>query len=241
MSNDQEYPDLTTELHARTKDSHDESNKLVNIKVLVALTDPVLYGSVLKDFFFVFQAIEDGLEMLRDNEYIFPLRNRLWYRQEEFDKDVAYFLGSDWKSHHQPSKAVKRYQERISEVIRDDPLLMIAYASTMHVAMFAGGQILRPLVKKTLGLKEENGMAIFNYTTDSKTVRTELKNTLNNLKLDKQTVDKIVVEKKLIFKMNNSIAANVSVSYGAMQRLLKWFLLVVLAIIAIIMFIKAIY
>ena len=43
----QETP-FSVELHQRTKDVHDASDKLINVKLLVALTDTSIYGSVLK-------------------------------------------------------------------------------------------------------------------------------------------------------------------------------------------------
>ena len=39
---------FSLELHQRTKDVHDASDKLINVKLLIALTDINVYGSVLK-------------------------------------------------------------------------------------------------------------------------------------------------------------------------------------------------
>ena len=39
---------FSVELHQRTKDVHDQSDKLINLKLAIALTDTSVYGSVLK-------------------------------------------------------------------------------------------------------------------------------------------------------------------------------------------------
>ena len=39
---------FSVELHQRTKDVHDASDKLINVKLVIALTDTAVYGSVLK-------------------------------------------------------------------------------------------------------------------------------------------------------------------------------------------------
>ena len=39
---------FNVELHRRTKDVHDTSDKLINLKLVIALTDMRIYGSVLK-------------------------------------------------------------------------------------------------------------------------------------------------------------------------------------------------
>lgn len=240
MEETKTYPDLCTELHQRTKKVHDKSNKMAMWKLPIALTDIKVYGSVLKDFCFVFQTIEDGLDIHKDKDYISPLRRKLWYRAEQFEKDVTFYLGSDWKSQYQPSAAGKKYLDRLNEIIETDPLLLVAYVATIHLGMLAGGQIMKGIIKKTLGLNGDEGTEVFAYD-DPKSVKMQLKDTINNLGLDREAIEKIFVEKNLVFQMNGDVIANVPVTLGSFQRLFKFIIVVIVLLIIVLMSISNLF
>lgn len=61
---------FSMELHQRTKDVHDDSDKLINVKLLVALTDTKIYGSVLKVCVFVDHDLFCHLFMLSCHNYL---------------------------------------------------------------------------------------------------------------------------------------------------------------------------
>jgi len=232
---------FSVELHQRTKDVHDASDKLINVKLLVALTDTRIYGSVLKDFYFVYRAIEDALESCRDDEYIFPLRDPRMYRAAALEQDVAYFLGENWSDHEEPSPATKKYLSRIEYATSSNPALLIAYAHSMFLASLAGGQILGAIVKRTLGLSGDEGLAFFDYgDINTKALRAEFKEKVNALDIDRETKEKIIEEKKLVFKMNNEIASQVKLSLEGFRRILQFLLIVVIVIYAVVFVAKSI-
>jgi len=239
MSESEPKPELETpfslELHQRTKDVHDASDKLINIKLIVALTDSRIYGSVLKDFYFVYRAIEEALDSCRDSEFIFPLRDPRMYRAAALEQDVAFFLGDDWAEREQPSPPAKKYLSRIDYLKATNPVMLIAYAHSMFLASLAGGQILGAIVKRTLGLSGDDGLAFFDYgDINTKALRSEFKERVNGLEIDRPTKEEIIEEKKLVFKMNNEIASEVRLSLSGFSRLMKLLLLVVLAIAVLI-------
>merc|ERR1739838_1073213 len=235
-------PPFSVELHRRTKDVHDASDKLINLKLIVALTDSRIYGSVLKDFYFVYRAIEEALDSCRDSEFIFPLRDPRMYRAAALEQDVAFFLGDDWADHEEPSPATKKYLSRIDYVKATNPVMLFAYAHSMFLASLAGGQILGAIIKRTLGLSGDDGLAFFDYgDIDTKALRSEFKERVNALEIDRPTKEEIIVEKKLVFKLNNEIASQVQLSLSGFSRLLKLFLLVVLVIAMLIFMMKLIW
>merc|ERR1712168_637859 len=234
----QETP-FSVELHERTKEIHDASDKLINVKLLVALTDTSIYGSVLKDFYFVYRAIEDALESCRDEEHVFPLRDPRMYRAAALEQDVAYFLGEDWMSKEQPSPPAKKYLSRIEFVASTNPELLIAYAHSMFLASLAGGQIIGGIIKRTLGLAGDEGLAFFDYgDINTKALRSEFKEKLNSMEIDAKTKEQIVEEKKLVFRMNNEIASQVQLSAKGFSRLIKLFSMIVIALVFLVFFVK---
>lgn len=115
------------EMRKRTKNVHDESDKIINMRLLAALTDTKLYALVLRDFYEVYRVIEDCLNDNRDNQYI----HRIWKivqaslrRQEAFKQDLSYYGFNE----SQPcSAAAEEYVNRIYEVSKNEPELLIGY------------------------------------------------------------------------------------------------------------------
>jgi len=223
---------LSAQLHSRTKDVHDASDKLINVKLMVALTDVQVYGTVLKDFFHVYRAIEDGLDQCRDDPRIFGLRDPRWFRAAQLEQDVAFFLGPKYDA--EPSPAAKKYLDRISYVVSTDPLLLVAYAHSMFLASLAGGQILGAIVKRTLGLSTDEGLAFFDYgDVNSKSLRSEFKTKIDEIEINDKDKDRLIEEKKLVFRMNNEIASQVKLSWNGFSRIMKLVLLFILVVLTL--------
>ena len=235
------YPDLCTELHQRTLKAHDTSNKLVNLKLLVALTDAKLYGLVLKDFYYVFQAIEDSLEVYQcqDEEFILALRNPRWYRASQLAQDVTFFLGPDWRKQNPPSPAAVKYVDRINYVMEKEPVLIFAHAQTMFMAALAGGQILKKIVRKGLGLTGSDGLLFFEFPDDNVvSVKADIRSSVNGLKMEKKMIDRVVAEKELIFQLNNGIAANVELSLMSFRRIGMFLLICIVICLLLVVVVK---
>jgi len=217
-----EYSDLCAELHGRTQKIHDESNRLTNLKLLIALTDSKLYGQVLKDFYHVFKAIEDGLEVYQcaDEKYVLPLRNPRWYRSAQLAQDVEFFLGAEWQKAYPPSAAAVKYLDRVAYVMDKEPVLIFAHAQTQFMAALAGGQILKKIVSRTLGLKGPDGLAFFEFPGDNAvSVRSHIKGNVNAMEMEADMVDRMIKEKEIVFALNDGIAAEVTLSIWSFRRL----------------------
>jgi len=63
-----------------------------------------------------------------------------------------------------PTPAVQTYLERIDMLSADNPHLLVAHAYTQHLAMLAGGQVLRWSVRCTMQIaRGDPGTAIFEF------------------------------------------------------------------------------
>lgn len=218
-------PDVPFEIDLHgIEEIHDASNRFINVKLLIALTNKRIYGSILKDYFFIYYAIEESLESCRDEKRIFALRDQRVYRSSALYKDVTFFLGDRWMDKEGPSPTAKKYMSRIEYVRFSRPELLIAYAKTMFLASFSGGKTIRGIVKKTLGLRGDEGLAFFDYgEMNRRRLRAEYKEKLRSIdsELDCETKQKIIEETKLVLAMNNSIAAQVQITNSGISKLLK--------------------
>ena len=116
----------------KTRKIHDESDRLVNLKLVVVLTDPVLYGKAINEFYYVYMTLESALEQCRDHPLIAPVLMRDLFRAAAFEKDLAFYLGNQWKN-FSPSSPTSAYCDRILAVCNDNPILLIAYVANMEL------------------------------------------------------------------------------------------------------------
>lgn len=62
-----------------------------------------------------------------------------------------------------PLPATVAYAKRLAEVAASKPLLLVAYAQTLYVALLAGGQTMATIMRTSRGLVRGEGDAIFDF------------------------------------------------------------------------------
>ena len=121
--------DFCSELHESTEDVHDESDKLINMKLVAALTDTKVWSQAVCDFYYVFRQLEISLEEVKNDERLGTLHfcSEPEYRRTElFQKDLEFYMGSNWASEVKPSEAAEKYCNRLQEITRTNPKLLVA-------------------------------------------------------------------------------------------------------------------
>ena len=85
------------------------------------------------------------------------------------------------------------------------------------------------------GLDGAGGLAFFDFgDVNTKALRAEFKERVNAMDLDRETKDLIIQEVLLIFKMNNEIASQVSLSVKGFARLIQLLFMVILVLVLIV-------
>ena len=128
-----EFSNFNDELREKSKAIHDKSDRLVQLKLAVALTDMNLYQQILCDFHCIFESIEKGVTENLSNDFLSSLWKKDLGRTELFEKDLDYFAGLGWKKVLQPSSAALDYASHIENIAQNDPDLLIAYIHTMYL------------------------------------------------------------------------------------------------------------
>jgi len=120
---------FSNELRMRTKIAHDESDRLINLKLAVVLTDTNLWATAVAEFYFVFREIERCMDVHRHHSKVGPLSDIVAnvLRTPAFEQDLEFYLGADWRAILKPSSFVMDYCNRIAHVSEDNPIILIAY------------------------------------------------------------------------------------------------------------------
>ena len=153
---------LAKDLKVGTKRSHTaaENTKFV-ASFLRGVVDEDSYKTLMRDFYFVYSAIEEEMQRLEDDGFLsainFPELNRV----EAIKKDLRYYYGPNWSTVIKPSEACIRYVERIHEVAdSNEPYLLVGHHYTRYLGDLSGGQILKNIAEKAMDLPKDVGLSL---------------------------------------------------------------------------------
>ena len=132
-----DFPDFCEELREKSKAIHAKSDKLVQLKLAVALTNIKLYQQVICDFHSVFKAIEDGVNKNISHPYLVYLWQSDFSRTKLIENDLNFFAGLGWKNIVHPSSQALQYTSHINDIAQNEPELLVAYIHTMYLGRCA--------------------------------------------------------------------------------------------------------
>ncbi len=160
--------------------------------------------------YFTYSAMED--EMERNKEH--PDFAALYFphelhRRDALVQDLQYFYGEDWQDQISLSPATRRYVERIQQIGRDQPALLVAHAYTRYMGDLSGGQVLRKLAQRAMKLPSTGeGLNFYQFDGihNAKSFKQLYRSRMNELELDSHTKQKIVEEAVLAFQFNMEVS-----------------------------------
>ncbi|XP_051987326.1 heme oxygenase 2 [Xyrauchen texanus] len=202
--------DLSEMLAAGTKEVHEKAENTQFVK-------DFLRGRIRKELFklghvalyFTYSAMEEEIERNKDHPRFAPLYfpNEL-HRRDALAQDLEYFYGEDWQNQISCSPATQLYVDRIHQIGRDDPVLLVAHAYTRYMGDLSGGQVLRKVAQRAMKLPT-TGEGLNFYEFDgihsAKAFKQLYRSRMNELELDMDTKEKIVEEANRAFYFNMEV------------------------------------
>ena len=210
---------LTDEMRRASKDIHDTSDRLVNMKLGLVLTSPGLYGEALALFYPIFAKIEDIIELQKGHKQIgkiYPLLE-LMRRAPGFRKDMEYYLTSDRRAEldqmvqRGENSVMEDFLQHLDRISKEDPVLILAYIYHEYAGILAGGQIIKRIVQKALGLSKDSDDGVQCFCMSDKTiapkiVMSRMKRILNeDIAITEEQHQRIVDEGVEVFRRNNAL------------------------------------
>ena len=171
---------------------------------LRGVVDESKYRQLVANFYFIYHALETEVEKNKDNPFVGPMRLNGLSRHDALIKDCEYFYGDDWREKIYPTEETQRYVNRIHEVAKENPELLIAHHYTRYMGDLSGGQILKGIAQKALGLKED-GLAFYEFPeiSDKKGFKESYRRVLDTMiPATQKNVDGIIVEANYAFRLN---------------------------------------
>ncbi|GIL42295.1 hypothetical protein Vafri_315 [Volvox africanus] len=219
---------LSKRFNKAGKSIHNLSDSLVNAKLIALLTDKQLYAKALSRFYYVFASLERALdEALKNGDKDVEIFKSFFnegsiYRTTAFRADLENLLGANWEvACGSKSIPLKEYEHHLALMASTQPRLLLAHSYTQHLAITAGGQALRRIVQKHLGLPEGVGTSAFEFKGDSSnTLKTRFKSLFDEWgrSLSEEDVQQLISEHLNAFQYNNAIIRAFPIPSAAVVR-----------------------
>ncbi|WP_024615645.1 biliverdin-producing heme oxygenase [Clostridium sp. Ade.TY] len=167
------------------------------------------YSEYLFNLYEVYKTIEFNLEKYSDNEIVKEFAIKEVYRSEQIYRDLRFLLGEKVKSMKMLA-STKAYIERINELGRENPELLVAHAYTRYLADLFGGRTIYAMLKEAYKI-EEDGLNYYVYDSldEGESMRAFIMNyhnKLNNINLNEK------LKEKFIDEVSNSYVYNIAIS-----------------------------
>lgn len=186
------------------KSLHDMAENTGFIKrLLLGDADKKSYGEYIYNLYYVYKAIEEGLEENSNNEIVKSFAIPEVYRAESIMKDFQYLLGEKIE----PLMSTKCFVNRIKEISKNNPELLIAHAYTRYLADLFGGRVIYGIVKNKYKIDDAGlNYYIFDKIENLRTFVMNYHNKLNLMKLSDCLKEKFLNEVAVSYIYNISIS-----------------------------------
>nr|YP_010902496.1 heme oxygenase [Hypnea nidifica]WCH54351.1 heme oxygenase [Hypnea nidifica] len=199
---------LAQQLRTGTTKSHSMAENVSFVKsFLGGVVDKKSYRKLVANLYFVYIAIEEEMEKNKEHYAVSSIYFPQLYRQSSLCKDLCYYYGSDWKNMIQPSQATKNYVNRIHEIGKVQPELLIAHAYTRYMGDLSGGQVLKKIAKSAMGLSNCDGTEFYDFhdIEDESLFKKQYRDALDNVPVNSKQVAQIITEANIAFNLNMEV------------------------------------
>jgi heme oxygenase len=167
------------------------------------------YCRLLRNLHALYSALEAALDQHAALAAISTMRLPALFRATVLGKDLDYLHGAGWDL-LPLTKSMHEYVTRIHELAAGRPVLLVAHAYVRYMGDLSGGQILRNIVLRSLGLDAESGTAfyVFGDSGEIDTMKARFRSALNALVLDAVDEEQIIGEANAAFAFHVRLFAD---------------------------------
>ncbi|MEV3874561.1 biliverdin-producing heme oxygenase [Streptomyces sp. NPDC049906] len=166
------------------------------------------YARYTEQLWFVYRALEDGAEALRNDPVAGPFVQPELMRLAALEQDLAHLRGADWRTGVAPLPATAAYAERIAECARQWPAGYVAHHYTRYLGDLSGGQIIRDRAERVWGFaRKGDGVRfyVFEDISNPAAFKRNYRELLDRVHADDLEKQRIVAECKRAFALNTAV------------------------------------
>jgi heme oxygenase len=155
---------LGEQLKSATKGLHHDVERGPFMRALLrGKLDLASYCALLRNLYDIYDALETALDTHTELPGLKPLRSPGLARREALALDLEALHGPNWAAELKVLEACSRYVEHLRQINLSAPELLAAHAYVRYLGDLSGGQLLQPIVAKSLKLSNGKGTAFYQF------------------------------------------------------------------------------
>ena len=200
--------DLANQLREGTTKAHSMAENVTFVKsFLSGVVDKNSYKKLVANLYFVYCAMEEEMLNNKNHTAIKPIYFPELNRKESLEEDLKFYYGENWIKEVEASPATQIYVDRIHQIGKTQPELLVAHAYTRYLGDLSGGQILKKIAQGAMQLSTSEGVAFYNFKDikDEKEFKNEYRSAINSIPLSQELQEDIISEANISFNLNMKI------------------------------------
>lgn len=200
------YSDLSEQIKAATQEKHVRAeNTQLMLSFQKGQITQTQYKVLLCSLYEIYKVLEEELDRNSSHPAVAPI-----YFPQELDrveplkKDLEFFFGADWRRKVIVPAATQRYTQRLREIGKEKPALLVAHAYTRYLGDLSGGQVLGKIAQKALGLSTKEGLSFFYFpgVNSANRFKQLYRSRMNSIELTEQQRREVLDEAVAAFEFN---------------------------------------
>ncbi len=168
------------------------------------------YQRLLVDLYYVYGALESGLQAQRHHPAVAPLVLPTLFRKDALAADLDFLAARpgrrSWRMLPMSHNALL-YAEHLRHITDHSPELLVAHCYTRYLGDLSGGQILKRMAGMALGLDGTGGLSYYDFPQipDVPAFKKEFRQRLDALPLSEEQRAAVVAEAVRAFGLSGAL------------------------------------
>ncbi len=195
---------LSLRLRHATMDSHHRAERSGAMHALLqGRLARERYCVMLRNFHALYAALESALDRNAGSPAVAAIRMPELYREPALRRDLEYLGGEQW-SQWPLAAAMRVYVARLGQLSGPRVHLLVAHAYVRYLGDLSGGQMLKDIVTRTMGLVDGAGSAFYAFGADVSPDATKhrFRTALDTLPVDDSASADIIEEASSAFALH---------------------------------------
>ncbi|MEW2139237.1 biliverdin-producing heme oxygenase [Streptomyces sp. NPDC005409] len=166
------------------------------------------YTRYTEQLWFVYRALEDAAEFLKDDPVAGPFIRPELMRVAELERDLAHLRGPHWREGVTALPATEAYASRVARCAAEWPGGYVAHHYTRYLGDLSGGQIIRDKAERTWGFaRKGDGVRFYVFAdiANPAAFKRTYRELLDAIAADDLEKQRIVDECKRAFGFNGAV------------------------------------
>ncbi|MCX4962428.1 heme oxygenase (biliverdin-producing) [Streptomyces virginiae] len=166
------------------------------------------YARYTEQLWFVYRALEDAAESLKDDPVAGPFIQPELMRVAEIERDLAHLVGPDWRESVTALPATRAYADRVARCAAEWPGGYVAHHYTRYLGDLSGGQIIRDKAERTWGFERKGDgvrFYVFSDISNPAAFKRTYRELLDAIAADDLEKQRIIDECKRAFDFNGAV------------------------------------